>query len=457
MAARLEGWRRTAVSAALVGLTATVALYANRHLNGDIYWLLAAGREIAANGLPASEPFPTLNEGRAWENQQWLAELAFYGLERLGGLTLVSLAYSFVLGLSLLPLLLGSRNRRIGEVLAAWAFLLPLLVAVIDPRAAGFSLLCFSLLVVLVDGDRRRWRIWLIPLLVALWANLHGAFLVGLVLFALVAVGGALDARLGRRAESFPGRFLLLGLALPAMLVTPLATGIFDYLGALRGNPLLPELTFEWDPTWEHPALLLAIAALVGFAAYLLRRLPPPRPLEPVLVTAGFCALALTATRHLIWLGPVAFYLLRRIGPPGRIAVSRRWSLPALGGSAVLVSVWLAALAPAPNERKLATTLVEQVRRHPVDGRLAAPAGTGSLLLWRAPGQAVTIDGRFENYPAEELRAAYDLLRGERLELLRPWGIAGVITSHERAVEPLSRRGFRVERRSEGSLLLTRP
>ena len=53
----------------------------------------------------------------------------------------------------------------------------------------------------------------------------------------------------------------------------------------------------------------------------------------------------------------------------------------------------------------------------------------------------------------------YELLRDqqERLELLRPWGIAGVITSHERAVEPLSRRGFRVERRSEGSLLLTRP
>jgi hypothetical protein len=341
-------------------------------------------------------------------------------------------------------------------VLAVWAFLLPLLVAILDPRAAGFSLLCLSLLIVLVDGERRRWRVWLVPPLVALWANLHGAFLVGLLFFALVVVGGAIDARLGRRPESFGRRFLLLGVALPAVLVTPLTLGIFDYLGALSGNPLLPRLTFEWDPTVEHPLLLLVAAAFAGFAVHVFRSAPAPRPLEPLLVAAAFSALAVTATRHLLWLGPLAFYLVRRAGRPGEIAVSRRWSLPALAGSVVLLVVWALAVGPPPNEPKLASDLADHVAADPVGGRLAAPAGTGSYLLWRAPSQPVTIDGRFENYSTAELDGAYAILSGDRLDLVARWGVTRVITRDRRGAARLDEAGFRLERRGEGGSFLLR-
>lgn len=449
--------RRAAVSAALVSVTATVVLYANRHYNGDIYWLLAAGREVVREGLAETDPFPTLNQGREWHNQQWLAELAFYGLERAGGMRLVSLGYALVLGLAVLPLVLGSRSRRVWEVLAVWAFLVPLLVAVIDPRAAGFSVLCLSLLIVLVDGERRRWRVWLIPPLFVLWANLHAAFLVGLLFFALVVVGGAVDERLGRRPESFGIRFLLLGVALPAVLVTPLALGIFAYLGSLSGNPLLPRLTFEWDPTVEHPLLLLVVAAFAAFAAHLVRLAPSAPPLEPLLVAGAFSVLAVTATRHLLWLGPIAFYLVRRVGPPGEIAVSRRWSLPALAASGVLLLVWALFVGPPPNEPKLATDLAEHVVADPIEGRVAAPAGTGSYLLWRAPAQAVTIDGRFENYSERELDAAYAILAGDRLDLVARWDVTRVITPDPRGATVLARSGFRLERRGEGgSFLLQR-
>jgi hypothetical protein len=450
--------RRAVVGAALVSVTAAVALYANRHYSGDVYWLLAAGREIAHDGLPETDPFPTLSEGREWHNQQWLAELALYGLEAAGGMILLSLVYALALGVSVLPLLLGSRKRRLPEVLVAWGFLLPLLVAVIDPRAAGFSLLAFSLLVVLVDGERRRWRVWLIPPLVVAWANVHGGFLVGLLFFALVVAGGALDAWLGRREDSFSARFLLLGLALPATLVTPLSFAIFDYLGALSSNPLLRELTYEWDPTAAHPELLLVVALFAAFAIYLWRRCPAPRPLEPLLVAGGFTVLALTAARQLVWLGPVAFYLLRRIGPAGEIAISRRWSAPALAAGVGLLTVWTAAVGPPPAERKLLTPLADRVAAEPVPGRVAAPSGTGSYLLWRAPGQPITVDGRFENYGAAELEAALDLLDGRRLELLRPWRIRAVLTRNPLAVSRLVRAGFgfRVVARGDRGYLLRR-
>ncbi len=444
------------MSAALVAATGTAALYANRHLNGDIYWILAAGRDVAENGVTETDPFLTLNHGREWRNQQWLTELVFYGLERLGGLRLVSLAYALVLGLSVLPLLLGSRKRRIWEALVAWAFLLPLLVAVLDPRAAGFSLLCFSLLIVLVDGERRRWRVWLIPLLIALWANLHAAFLVGLLFFVLVLAGAVVDRLLNRRADMFSVRFLLLAVALPAALATPLALGIFDYLGTLSGNRLLPRLTFEWDPTVEHPLLLLVVVAFAGFAAHLFRLAPPPRPLEPLVVALGFSVLAVTATRHLLWLGPVAFYVLRRIGPPGELAVSRWWSLPALAASAVLVTVWTWSVGPAPNEPHLARDVADHVAAEPLPGRVAAPAGVGSYLLWRAPHQQVTVDGRFENYSARELEGNYAILGGDRLDLVARWNVMRVITEDRRGVEKLEWAGFSVERRGAAGYYLLR-
>ncbi|MBD0329502.1 MAG: hypothetical protein ICV64_05300 [Thermoleophilia bacterium] len=448
--------RRAVVAAALVSLTAAIAVWSNRHYSGDVYWLLAAGREIAANGLPQRDPFPTLSEGREWHNQQWLAELVLYGLHAAGGMLLLSLAYALVLGASALPLLLGSRRRRPLEVLAVWAFLVPLLIAVMDPRAAGFSLLCFALLVVLVDGERRRWRVWLIPPLFVLWANLHGGFLVGLLFFALVVAGGALDARLGRRADPFGRRFVLLGLALPAMLVTPLSFAIFDYLGALSSNPLLPRLTYEWDPTPVHPELLLVVALFAGFAGYLWWRSAPPRPLEPLLVAGAFVVLALTAARQLVWLGPVAFYLLRRLGRPGEIAVTRRLSLPALGVGLALLLAWALWWGPPPPEAKLMAPLAERVAAGRVEGRVAAPTGTGSYLLWRAPGQRITVDGRYEQYRPAELEAALDLLAGQHVRLLDEWNVAAVVTPNPAGAARLTRAGLRVRAHDGDGYLLSR-
>jgi hypothetical protein len=344
-------------------------------------------------------------------------------------------------------------------VLGAWILSLPMLFALLDPRAEGFSLLAFAVLLILTDVDRRRGRVWWIPLLFALWANLHAAFLVGLLFLALVVVGAEVDRRRGLTDRTFSWRFVAIGLALPATLATPLGVRIVDYLRVLSANKVLPRLTYEWDPTWQHPYLLLYPALVLAYGVWLYRRATGLRPLEPLIVLAGFATFATTATRQLVWLGPLCFYLLRQLGRPGTIAVSRRVSLPLLAGATAALAAWAVWLGPAPNESKLMSDAADYAAAHRAAGRLAAPSGTGSYLLWRAPWVQVTIDGRFENYSDDELEGAYDVVNhnGNWRELVTRWNITRIVTRNPRAIEDFVADGWRARYRADGHLVLDAP
>jgi len=452
-------WRRASIAAAFVLVTATLAVYLNRHTNGDVYWLLAAGRYTAHHGIAHRDPFLTLSHGREWLDQQWLAGLAFYGVVLAGGRTLLSVLYGLLIGFALLPLVIGCRHRQPRQVVGAWILSLPMLFALLDPRAEGFSLLAFSVLLVLTDVDRRRRRVWWIPVVFALWANLHAAFLVGLLFLALVVVGAEVDRRRGFAARTFSWRFVAIGLALPATLATPLGIRIVDYLRVLSANKVLPQLTYEWDPTWEHPYALLYPLLVVAYGAWLYTHAPRPRPLEPLIVLAGFAVFATTATRQLVWLGPLCFYVLRQLGRPGTIAVSRRLTVPVSAAAATALAAWTVWIAPAPNEPKLLSDAASFAATHPIGGRIAAPSGTGSLLLWRASSVPVTIDGRFENYSDAELEGAYDIVnhRGGWRALTSRWNVTRVITRNPRAIRDFVSDGWNVRFKANRYVVLDRP
>jgi hypothetical protein len=451
-----------ALPAAGVALTtAAIALWGNRDLSSDLYFLLAGGRYVVEHGFPYHEVFPTLNAGGAWYFAQWLTAVVFYAVYQVAGIAGVEVFYALVLGAALVPLVVGCRDRRPREVAAAWLLLLPTLIAVLDPRAAGFSLLAFSLTVVLVTGERRTWRVWLIPPLFLVWANLHAAWAAGLLLVALAAIGGAIDERrLGRTGSRLTSRrFAALGLAAPAVLATPLGHHVFAYMGVLATDRILPVISFEWQPTIWHPALVAYVAAVAVFGGWIWWRQPGPRPVEPLVVLIGFCALAMTSARQLVWLGPVVFYVLRQAGGIGSIAINRRVAQAVVGAATLAIGAWIALDAPRPAEAQVLTPLGDYAALHPPSsGRIVGTTGMGSYLMWRAPSIPIAIDGRLENYSADTIDRAYGILGGDRsaMSLLQAWDVGGVITSDPSAVAPLEAEGFRLERASDGGFYLVR-
>ena len=66
--------------------------------DGDIWWHLAAGREmLRTHSLLRSDPFSLSAAGRSWVDVHWLFQLAVYGVYRLGGLSALVFAKSLVI------------------------------------------------------------------------------------------------------------------------------------------------------------------------------------------------------------------------------------------------------------------------------------------------------------------------------------------------------------------------
>jgi hypothetical protein len=244
-----------------------------------------------------------------------------------------------------------------------------------------------------------------------------------------------------------------------ASLATPLGTGMVDYLRAYDEHIAPNRLPFEWQATHAHAPALALVLAFALLAGVLWHRAARPRPPAPALAAAAFTVLALSATRHVVWLGPLAFYLLHELGHPSERRLPLRVSAPCAAAGVLLVVAWWALAGPASNgPPQLAAAARHAIAHPPPRGRLLAPSGTGSYVLWRDPGRPVTIDGRLELYGASEVIANYSLLKGEGgLAYLRRWRVGGVLTPSRRGARALERHGFRlVSRRGGGYYLLRR-
>jgi hypothetical protein len=174
----------------------------------------------------------------------------------------------------------------------------------------------------------------------------------------------------------------------------------------------------------------------------------------------GFALFALSAARQAVWLGPVAFHLVRELAPAGGWRVPRRVAVPAaVLASASLLAWWLGA-PPAPAQANIMTAGADFAAAHPPrQGRILTPTGTGSYMLWRHPGTPIVVDGRLERYSGHELMVAYRLLAGTEpsLRYLRRWRVGAVLTHNGRGARVLRQHGFRLRARVGSGFYLIAP
>jgi MFS family permease len=347
---------------------------------------------------------------------------------------------------------------------------------VAHPRAAGFTVLGFTLVVVTIAlawlGQRQepqshirlRWAMPAVILGFALWANLHGGFVAGLALIGFATVGLALDHRLEMPVVTDRRRIGLLALtgllaAATTLVATPLGGALLSYLMSFR-NPAISLISTEWQPAFRSPLALAYIAVAAAFAALLWWRAGSARTWTPMLVTIAFVGLALLSLRNIIFIGPVVGLMIvssvadrsNRI-PAGLIAL-------AVAASAVVAVTWVTAVGPARNEPLLSSRLVGYALRHPPShGHIAAYAGIGSYMLWRSPSAPVELDGWLEHFSATELRDTYAVLDGRTADptpFVRNLHIGAVIADRRVAIKALVAHGFTVAFRNRSGAYLVR-
>src|SRR5262249_24780130 len=160
------------------------------------------------------DPFAETTSGRYWVNHNWLLDAISFVLYRAaGGSGLILAKAALALVLALLLLRLG-RVRELG-----WHQLVGALLALltIGPRLglqpAVVSHVMFAAVWLFLERPLRQPRepdaaprfaqFWPVLVLMWLWANLDGWFLLGLLLIALTAAGEAIRmARQARRLSS---------------------------------------------------------------------------------------------------------------------------------------------------------------------------------------------------------------------------------------------------------------
>ena len=183
-----------------VSLLAVFTMATRFSADSDTWWHLRAGSwMVEERRILDHDPFSLPRNGEPWVDHSWLAEIALAlthrafglpGLNLLTGLT-VLLAFAFLWhameGVALLRgfvLLLAASTSAI-----YWSA---------RPQIFSFALSAIFLWVLETARLRNRGRLWALPFLMLLWANLHAGFALGFLLLLSYIVGALVEALLHR-------------------------------------------------------------------------------------------------------------------------------------------------------------------------------------------------------------------------------------------------------------------
>lgn len=450
-----------AVASSLVLCALVLVAVGQPLFTDDLWWHLALGQAHLREGpWLSADPllFTALGPPAP---AAWLSDLLFAGVDALAGFTGLRILHVALVGGGL-GLAWSILRRASGSVLAAWlgtsAFAALAAYRLVQLRPHLFSLLALLLLYRLLLESTRPpgWRrIVATGALMALWVNLHSAFVLGLVLPAS-ALGWLLverwvSARSGLPSEAGAEGARVRGLAAAAAaaaigtLLNPAGLGAYaPYLRAGSSTPSLGRVGDEWAslglltwPAGSQPNLFVWIGAwllLLGLLALVVdtlvrRRRGLPARIDPTdllfaAIAFGFMMLAV----RFVWLSILPLIAFVRAGRGGfwsSRASSRRVALGAAGlATAMLVGflVWgdwrgvtrflpsrardYARPYPALKYHAHAVWLMQDAR---LEGRLFNEYHLGGFLgYWLAPGIQTFLNGSL-NVSREAIEANWPL------------------------------------------------
>ncbi len=291
----------------------------------DFWWHLKIGEAIFTNhSIPTTNIFAwTLPANQPFYYGAWLAEFLFYVLYRLGNLEIIIFIRTILIGISMWLITVEARRRSGSWRIAAMVIALLSLMITNNllVRTQMWAWLPFTITYIVLkrySEDKVRWY-WLLlcPASMVFWVNVHGSYILGLILPAAFLAGEALR-KLIRQADTLNwhqigwigGAGLLSSLAL---LINPRFTGIIGYTINLLTNPPSQQLIQEWQsPTPQGIAnvfFYISILIFIIVLAYSKYRLT----ITEIILVAGFLWLAWSGQRYIVWYGIITMPILARL------------------------------------------------------------------------------------------------------------------------------------------------
>jgi hypothetical protein len=247
--------------------------------DSDTWWHLRSGQYIVeTRSIPTTDPFSHTREGQPWIDHGWLAQVFWYALYAAGGWAGLSLGLAAVVTISfglIWQIVPGNQYvRAFSLVLGA---ITSAIIWAVRPQMISFLLA--ALILFLLERYKRGGRRWIyaLPLVILLWANVHGGYAIAFMIMAVYIAGETLDHLTGHQDDpilSWRQISVLVALALISFFVVainPHGWEMWAYPLRTVGIGALRDYIQEWRSpdfhqtmTWPFVAMLTLTLVAMG-------------------------------------------------------------------------------------------------------------------------------------------------------------------------------------------------
>src|SRR5438552_655274 len=395
----------------------------------DIWWHLHnADYLFQHHQFPRTDMYSFTLAGHPWINHEWMSEIPYYLAWRAGGLSGINAVMFAIISLIFLGLLYLSymETRHFEAAIVACCFLTFIGSVSFGPRTILFGYLYLVLLLIILQRFRQKGTapLWLIPPLFCLWANTHGSWSLGLIIFSIITAAGFAQGSWGhvdaeRWTPSQMGKLVVTGLAsVAALFVNPFGSRLvfYPFDMAFRQKLNISHVA-EWVSVDFHDLRgKFVLALLLTLLVTALVRRTRWRLAEVALVLFAVYS-GLTYVRFLFLLAIVMAPVLTRIlefVPQYRPEVDT----PLINGFVIslmigsIIHYWpTSAEMQKSLSEKYPTQALTYLKAHPPDGPVLNFYLWGGYLAWNDRALKVFIDSRVDIYEyAGVLKDYLDLL-----------------------------------------------
>jgi hypothetical protein len=273
----------------------------------DFWWHLRTGQWILDNhALPTHDLYTFTVSNHAWTTHEYLIEVIMWLAWSYGGNVAISVGFGLLTWWAFWFIYKTADGPRQPFVIVGTGLALGTIAgaAIWGPRSQMITFFFSCLQLYWLEGylrGRSRALQWF-PLLMVLWTNLHGGFVIAFVWFGIAIVAEGVHWFFDRESQLHRRHLRMLGIVTAAsalaVVANPHGIGLYLYSYQTQFSPAQQKLIVEWfSPDFHEfatrPFELMILLLVVGFTV----RRPS---LYQLLLTMATLVLALQSVRHIV-------------------------------------------------------------------------------------------------------------------------------------------------------------